>query len=98
MENLCFINGNIVSGAGASLGIADSGLQRGYAVFEYVRTFNNKLFHFKDHLDRLRNSAATLHLELPDTEQKITASATQLINQSKLENPALRIILTGGYA
>ena len=98
MNSLCFLNGEIVPKSRALIGIDDLGLQRGYAVFDYVRTCNGKLFHIHDHLERLRKSASELYLELPYSEEVIIETATQLIEQSNLKNPALRLILTGGYA
>ncbi len=85
-------------GSEASVGVADLGLQRGYAVFDYVRTYNGKLFHFHEHFERLRKSSSALHLALPYAEDETSAIAEQLISESDLKNPAVRLILTGGYA
>jgi branched-chain amino acid aminotransferase len=98
MDSLCFINGKIVRKSGARIGVDDLGLQRGYAVFDYARTYNGKLFHFLDYLERLRNSALALHLELPYSDEKIVEITTGLIRESTLKNPAIRLILTGGKA
>jgi branched-chain amino acid aminotransferase len=98
MNSLCFLNGNIVPKSHARIGVDDLGLQRGYAVFDYVRTYKGKLFHFDDYLERLRKSASALHLELPYSDEKIVEITTQLIGESDLKNPAIRLILTGGKA
>jgi branched-subunit amino acid aminotransferase/4-amino-4-deoxychorismate lyase len=98
MNSLCFINGKIVRKSHARIGVDDLGLQRGYAVFDYVRTYNAKLFHFPDYLERLRKSASALHLELPYSDEKLVEITTRLIGESDLKNPAIRLILTGGRA
>jgi branched-chain amino acid aminotransferase len=98
MNGLCFINGKIVRKSHARIGVDDLGLQRGYAVFDYARTYNGKLFHFPDYLERLRNSASALHLDLPYSDEKIVEMTTRLIRESDLKNPAIRLILTGGKA
>jgi len=98
MNSLCFINGKIVRKSHARIGVDDLGLQRGYAVFDYVRTYNAKLFHFPDYLERIRKSASALHLELPYSDEKIVEITTRLIGESDLKNPAIRLILTGGKA
>ena len=98
MNSLCFINGKIIRKSDARIGVDDLGLQRGYAVFDYARTYNGRLFHFPDYLERLQNSASALHLELPYSDEKIIDITTGLIGESKLKNPAIRLILTGGKA
>jgi branched-chain amino acid aminotransferase len=98
MNSLCFINGKIVRRSHATIGVDDLGLQRGYAVFDYVRTLNGKLFHFPDYLERLRKSASALYLELPYSDEEIFEITTRLIGESDLKNPAVRLILTGGKA
>ncbi len=98
MSRLCYVNGKIMEASQGVIGISDLALQRGYGVFEYARTFNQKLFHFDDHIQRLRLSAAELHLELPIPDREITSLAEQLIQGSDLRYPAIRLILTGGNA
>lgn len=98
MNSPCFVNGKIVRKNRASLRVDDLGLQRGYAVFDYARTYNRKLFHFPDYLERLRKSASALHLELPYSDEKIVEITKQLIRESTIKNPAIRLIVTGGQS
>ena len=81
MKALCYINGKIVSSGQAGIGISDLGLQRGYAVFDFVRTDNGRLFHLADHLQRLRRSAAELHLKPPLSDDQ-TAEMAGLWSQT----------------
>ena len=98
MKVLCYVNGQIQSTSDALIGVADLGLQRGYGVFDFGRTYHGKLFHLKDHLARLRRSASELHLKLPISDKEITGIANQLIRESDLKTPSVRLILTGGYS
>jgi len=98
MNSLCFVNGEIVRGSHACIGFADLGLQPGYAVFDYARICNGKLFHIHDYIERLRKSASALYLEPPYSDEEIVEIAKKLIGESDLKNPAIRFILTGGYA
>lgn len=93
----CFINGKVFSESEACLRADDLGLQRGYAVFDFARTCNGKLFHINDHLERLRTSASALRLPLKYTDEEIIEIARELIQRSNLRRPAVRFILTGGY-
>ncbi len=80
------------------IGITDLALQRGYGVFDFGRTYNGKLFHFDDNLERFWQSASALHLNLHLSDQEIRELALLLIQESDLKTPAIRLILTGGYS
>ncbi|MBT3390950.1 MAG: aminotransferase IV [Chloroflexi bacterium] len=97
MDN-CFINGQFLPSDQATIRVADLGLQRSYGVFDYARTLRGELFHFNDHLARFRQSAAELGLVPPASDDEISDIARQLIAESRFANPAIRLILTGGYA
>ena len=98
MKNLCYVNGEIKSTNDGVIGISDLALQRGYGVFDFGRTYNGKLFHFDDNIERLRRSASELHLSLPISKHEIGEIAEQLIEESYLKTPSVRLILTGGYS
>ncbi|MCP4538032.1 MAG: aminotransferase IV [Chloroflexi bacterium] len=98
MKALCYINGRIQSVSDASIGVVDLGLQRGYGVFDFGRTYHGKLFHLGDNLARFRRSASELHLKPPVSDKEITEIVEQLIRGSNLKTPAVRLILTGGYS
>lgn len=83
----------------ASIGINDIGLLRGYAAFDYLRTYYRKPFRIQDHLERFRNSAGELRLPFKYTDREIKDIIDQLIRKSDLAGEAgIRFILTGGYA
>ena len=98
MKQVCFIDGKIVRGEEACVPVDDLGLQRGYAVFDYARTYHNRLFHAEDHIARLRRSAAALHLVLPYSDDEILATAKKLIGELGEKEAGLRMMLTGGSA
>lgn len=98
MSILCYVNGEILSTSDGTIGVSDLALQRGYGVFDYARTYHRKLFHFDDTLQRFQNSASELHLKLPIPAVEITAVSEHLIQESALNIPAIRLILTGGYS
>jgi D-alanine transaminase/branched-chain amino acid aminotransferase len=98
LKQICFIDGRILHGDEAHIPIDDLGLQRGYAVFDYARTYYGKLFHLRDHLARLRRSAAALHLVLPYSNDELVRTATTLVTRLGEREAGLRMILTGGSA
>jgi len=98
VKQVCFIDGKIARGEEACIPADDLGLQRGYAVFDYARTYHGRLFHALDHIARLRRSAAALHLKLAYTDDEILATAKKLIEELGDKEAGLRMILTGGSA
>lgn len=98
MNTFCYVNGDILSTSKGVIGVSDLALQRGYGVFDFARTYNRKLFHINDHIQRLQLSASELYLKVPIPDGEITSIAEHLIQESDLRNPAIRLILTGGYS
>ena len=98
MKSFCYVNGEVQSTSDSVIGISDFALQRGYGVFDFGRTYNGKLFHFDDNIERFRRSAFELHLKPPISDQEIRELAVELIEESDLKTPSIRLILTGGYS
>ncbi len=96
MKNSCYINGKIVSEDKASVGISDLGLLRGYAVFDFLRTYNGRPFLLSEHLRRLENSAKLVGLKVPLSRAKIAQIIDGLLKKNKLNEATIKIIITGG--
>ncbi|MDX1690336.1 MAG: aminotransferase class IV [Acidimicrobiia bacterium] len=60
------VDGSTVEADDASVSVFDWAVQRGFGVFEVVRSYGGAPFHLGPHLDRLERSAAALALTLPD--------------------------------
>ncbi|UCG51858.1 MAG: aminotransferase class IV family protein [Candidatus Latescibacterota bacterium] len=98
MKQVAFVDSKILRGSDACIPVDDLGLQRAYAVFDYARMYNGRLFHIHDHIARFRRSAAGLHLELDYTDEEIIRNAMILVDELNVENAGLRLLLTGGPA
>ena len=98
MPDLCYINGKIVPPEEASIGIKDIGLLRGYACFDFFRTYNGKPFRLPEHLQRFRSSADELHLPVKQSDTELTDLILDLLKQSGKQEAGIRLVLTGGYA
>ncbi len=98
MKHIACIDGAILRGSQAVIPVDDLGLQRGYAVFDYARVTSEKIFRFRDHLDRFRRSADALHLELAYSDEDVASMAMTLVRDIGIANPGLRFLLTGGSA
>ncbi len=94
----CFLNGDILSLQEARIGIDDIGVLRGYGVFDFLRVYNGEPFLFKEHMERLRNSASLLGLSVPYPEEDIKETIYSLIEKNQKKDANVRIVLTGGKA
>lgn len=98
MKKFCYINGKIVPEENASVSISDLGLLRGYAVFDFLRTYNGKPFLLPEHLRRLENSASLVGLKVPLSRVKIAQIIDELLKKNKLNEATIKIIITGGVS
>ena len=92
-----YINGKIFSAEKAVVSVSDLGLLRGYAVFDYLRTYHLKPFLLNDYLERFFNSAKGLHLQIPLHKKQLTELIDELIKWGNLkEDVGIRLLITGG--
>lgn len=98
MSLLCFQDGQFKNINELNLPIADLGVQRGYGIFDFLRTYENYAVFLEDHLDRFFNSASMMHLQIDQTREEIITIVHQLIKENKLPFSGFKLILTGGDA
>ncbi len=96
MSGLCYFNGIFLPLDETGLPLTDLALQRGYGVFDYFRTVDGVLFHAQDHLKRFRHSAAALHLPVSFSDKELVEIIQHLVDSCDFQQPAVRILLTGG--
>ena len=65
MIRYCYFNGKIVPEDNVGVSVRDMAVLRGYGMFEFLRTYDGRLFHFEDHIKRFRNSARMMGLRVP---------------------------------
>jgi branched-subunit amino acid aminotransferase/4-amino-4-deoxychorismate lyase len=92
----CYINYKFIDSRDLPFPINDFGLQRGYAVFDYIRTYNGRLFHPLSHVQRLRRSGSELRISLNLTDSEIVNIAELLVKDSDFLDPSVRLMLLAG--
>lgn len=98
-KNIFYLNGRFVPEDKALISVYDLGLLRGYAVFDFLRTYNFKPFYLKEHLKRLLNSAKIIGLKHNYTIDNLEKIVIKTLSKNKhLKEAGIRIILTGGYS
>ena len=93
-----FINDSFEAEENASLLVSDLSIQRGYGVFDFFRTINNKPVHLDDHLDRFFFSASKMRLPIGKTREQLKEIISELMQKNNIPDSGIRITLTGGYS
>lgn len=92
---ISYINGEYIAGS-KGISLFDLGLCRGYGLFEYTRTYSGIPFYLEKHLQRLKEGARTLELQLPLTDEEISSIIKTLMQKNRLEEAGIKFIITGG--
>lgn len=94
-----YIDGKFVSEDEATLSVKDITVLRGFGVFDFLITYNKRPFRLEKHVERLKNSARHIGLELNHSNKEICGIVMQTIEKNphhKEEN--IRIVYTGGIS
>jgi D-alanine transaminase len=97
MPELAYVNGEITRIEDAVVPIEDRGYQFGDAVYEFIASYNGKLFCVEDHLDRLMRSMKGLAFPPMDRE-KIHDAVTTLFEKAAIPRAGLYIQISRGVS
>ena len=93
-----FINNDFVEEDKAVLQAGDMAVQRGYGVFDFFRTRNNKPLFLDDYLDRFFNSAKEMFIIIPLSREDLKENIYRLMAMNNMPESGIRITVTGGYS
>lgn len=93
-----FLNGRVLPAPRASINVFDRGWLYGDGLFETVRAYRGQPFGLREHLDRLRASAAFLGFGLPRVAWRAQIAALLRRNHLLSSDAAVRITVTRGTA
>ena len=91
-----YIDGNFYDQSEAKISVFDHGLLYGDGVFEGIRFYDDRVFRFEEHIDRLWDSAKAIALEMPMSKPELTAATLETIRQNDLHNGYVRLLVTRG--
>ncbi|MGD9014586.1 MAG: branched-chain-amino-acid transaminase [Candidatus Omnitrophota bacterium] len=91
-----YINGRFYSKENAKISVFDHGLLYGDGVFEGIRSYNRLVFKFKEHIDRLFESAHSMMIKVPLSKQKLIAEVIKTLKVNRLSNAYIRLVVTRG--
>ena len=94
--SIYYIDGEFIDESEAVLPVTDLAILRGYAVFDFLRTYNGHPFHLEAHLKRLRNSAALIGLGCPWSLEDLSTIVDQTLARNNNAESNIRLLITGG--
>lgn len=92
----CFIDNKVIPTSEAHISVMDTGMLRGFGVYDGVSVVGGKGIDLQAHIDRFRSSATGLALILPYTDEQLHHAVTLLSEKMNAERFNIRLILTGG--
>ena len=96
MPELAYVNGVFCPIDKAVVSIDDRGFQFGDGVYEVIFAYNRRLFLFDQHMERLRRSLATIHIDF-DTEP-LEAIVEEGVRRFELSDVMVYLQVTRGKA
>jgi branched-chain amino acid aminotransferase len=96
MKQWVFVQKDFVEANKAVLPVSDLSINRGYGVFDFIRTQNHQPVFLQDHIDRLFASADAMHLIIPYSKQKLIDIINLLREKNNISSSGIRITITGG--
>jgi branched-chain amino acid aminotransferase len=90
------VNGRLLDPRRPALSVFDRGFLYGDGVYETVRVYEGKPFHWPDHVRRLRKSAQGLGIRVPFSVEALWRGARKLLAANRLQEAVIRITLTRG--
>ncbi len=92
------VNGEFISSEKASILVSDLAIQRGYGIFDFFKTINDKPIFLNCHLDRFFYSAEQMRLPISVSRDKLKDIIQELIEKNNIPNSGIRLTVTGGYS
>jgi len=91
-----YVNGAWHDRATASISVYDHGLLYGDGVFEGLRAYDGRIFRLARHVERLYDSAKSINLAIPHTQEEFAALMVEAVGRSGLRDAYLRPVVTRG--
>ncbi len=95
-ELLVYIDSKFVEKSRAVVSVFDHGLLYGDGVFEGIRAYNGSVFRLVDHVDRLYDSAKSIHLKVPLTKHEMSEAVLETLRKNHLRDAYIRLVVTRG--
>ena len=92
------INNELLPEANANISVSDLSVQRGFGIFDFLKTINNHPIFLNDYLNRFFNSVKEMNMQAGFDRKQLSDAVFALIDKNNIPNSGIKIILTGGYS
>lgn len=96
MEPKVYIDGALYPKSEAKINVFDHGLLYGDGVFEGIRIYSGRIFRFKEHMDRIFESARSIRLEPPISREEMDQAVIDTVRANGLRDGYIRLVVTRG--
>ena len=96
MNELIYLDGNLVPREEAKVSVFDHGYLYGDGVFEGLRVYNGRIFKLEEHLVRLYESAKSIMLEIYLGLEEMEAAVIKTVAANNLRDAYIRIVVSRG--
>ena len=93
-----YLNNTFLFEGNAVLPVGDLAIQRGYAIFDFLKVDRDVPVFLADHLDRFFRSAAKMDLPMARSQAELSAIIHELISRNRMGLSGIRLTLTGGVS
>lgn len=91
-----FLGGEFVKKEDAVVSVFDHGFLYGDGVFEGIRVYSGNVFRLDAHLKRLFESAQSIMLKIPYTQEEMTQLIVDTIRKNELDSAYIRVVVSRG--
>ncbi len=91
-----YIGGKFYDKADAKISVYDHGLLYGDGIFEGIRSYSGHVFRLKDHIDRLYDSARSIHLVIPIAKEAMAKAVVDTLAVNDIKDGYVRLVVTRG--
>jgi len=95
-ELLVYVDGKFFEKSKAVVSVFDHGLLYGDGIFEGIRAYNGSVFRLVDHIDRLYDSAKSIHLNIGMSKHEVTEAILETVRKNQLRDAYIRLVVTRG--
>ncbi len=93
-----FIDDRWIEDAQSTISIKDIAVLRGFAIFDFLRTYEGRPFRLEDHIDRFYNSARLMGMTPKYSKEEITDIIREGIQKNGFANTYIKFVQTGGIS
>jgi len=96
VSRLVYLDGGLVPAEEAKVSVFDHGYLYGDGVFEGIRCYSGVIFKLKEHIRRLYESARSILIEIPMTQEEMEAAHVKTVAANGLKDAYIRTVVSRG--